>query len=186
MGSRGHCSGRCSLPRAGSISSQSPPGTVTYSGLFMLTSCGKSISNVICSRCCFQRFNHLYSTGEFARLPECSSCSPAECPKPLPLSYCTLQDKKLRPGGLFWQNCTDDVCAQPWCKGRLDPEGQQSLRFASLIIETFMSSSVRRSVLLGMIGGRMTDITAPCFTQHPHPHPHPHAFKVFCLRFLLC
>lgn len=68
-------------------------------------------------------YEHLYSSGEFARLPECSSCSPSDCPRPLPMHYCTLENKSLCPPKLFSNNCTGGACAEPWCKGQLDPEG---------------------------------------------------------------
>jgi hypothetical protein len=45
---------------------------------------------------------HLYPAAEFQRMPECSTCSPAFCPR-------TFEDGRA-----------------PWCDARLDPEGALS------------------------------------------------------------
>jgi heparan-alpha-glucosaminide N-acetyltransferase len=67
-------------------------------------------------------FRHLYNTGEFTRTPECSSCSPSECPKPFACNG-TLAEC---PAPYFSTTCNGTECAEAWCGAQLDPEGSLS------------------------------------------------------------
>ena len=87
-------------------------------------------------------YAHMYSSGEFVRTSDCSSCTPADgCPKPLPCHGPAAECARLVAQAVFkgtasanstglpaFADAADCLknpshCAKPWCYGRLDPEG---------------------------------------------------------------
>eukprot|EP00039_Didymoeca_costata_P021285 m.344037 g.344037 ORF g.344037 m.344037 type:complete len:560 (-) comp23739_c0_seq1:61-1740(-) len=77
-------------------------------------------------------YNHMYGGGEFSRLPECSTCSPSECKKPL---FCNSTHGDCS-GSKFSSTCKGSQCAEPWCYDRLDPEG--TLSSFPTVVSTFI------------------------------------------------